>query len=332
MAGVALSAEEREEIRVGCSGDVSFASIARTLGRPTSTVSEEVRKNGGRLGYCAVASDRRAAKERRRPKLTKFQSNRALADHVEARLLALDSPTTIAIELARAGGINGDTVAPESIYQGVYSHGARGLTAGLSHCLHRKRRRRKKRCRAGETPKKASPLGLFNLIGLRPEVAWERSEVGHFEGDLIIGAKGRSAIVTLIDRASRINLIGDLPEGHDATSVLACCIELLERVPEALRRTLTWDQGTEMARHGDLASAVGIDVFFADPHSPWLRPTNENFNGLLRRYVGKGTDLSVYSQQDLDLISHRINTMPRRIFKWESALDRYTAGVVALTA
>jgi len=325
MTGVALSAEEREEIRVGCSGDVSFASIARTLGRPTSTVSEEVRKNGGRLGYCAVASDRRAAKERRRPKLTKFQSNRALANHVEARLLALDSPTTIAIELARAGGINGDTVAPESIYQGVYSHGARGLTAGLSHCLHRKRRRRKKRCRAGETPKKASPLGLFNLIGLRPEVAWERSEVGHFEGDLIIGAKGRSAIVTLIDRASRINLIGDLPEGHDATSVLACCIELLERVPEALRRTLTWDQGTEMARHLTITRSLGAPVYFCDSHSPWQRGSNENMNGLLRDYFPKGTDLSIHSPRHLLSVENELNNRPRRVLGDRAPAELFAA-------
>jgi IS30 family transposase len=145
-----------------------------------------------------------------------------------------------------------------------------GWPAGLSRCLHRKRRRRKRRCRAGEQSKKAGPLGIFNLIGLRPEIVSGRSETGHFEGDLIIGARGASAIVTIIDRASRYNLIGDLPEGHDATSMLACCIELLERVPEELRRTLTWDQGTEMARHDDLAGAVGIDVYFAEPHSPPL--------------------------------------------------------------
>jgi len=331
MAGAALSAEEREEIRVGLEGAESFTDIARRLGRAPSTVSQEVGRNGGRHRYCAVAAGQRALKQRGRPKATKFQSNRALADHVETKLAALDSPTTIAIELARAGGISGDTVSAESIYQAVYGHGTRGLAAGMSHCLHRQRRRRKRRCRAGESPKKASPLGVFNLISLRPEIAWARTEVGHFEGDLIIGAKGRSAIVTLIDRASRYNLTGDLPEGHDATSVLACCIELIERIPEELRRTLTWDQGTEMARHPDLADAVGIDVFFAEPHSPWMRPTNENFNGLLRRYVGKGTDLSVYSQQDLDRISHRINTMPRRIHQWESAADRYDAAVVALT-
>nr|WP_298337677.1 IS30 family transposase [Ferrimicrobium sp.] len=166
----------------------------------------------------------------------------------------------------------------------------------------------------------------------RPEVASTRSEVGHFEGDLIIGARGKSAIVTLIDRTSRLNLIGDLPGNYGAENVLACCIELLERVPAELHRTLTWDQGREMARHDDLANAVGIDVYFANPHSPWERPSNENFNGLLRCYVGKGTDLSVYSQEDLDVISHRLNTMPRRIFQWGSAKDRYSAAVVALTA
>jgi len=270
--------------------------------------------------------------KRARPKQTKFQSNRALCDHVESRLVAKDSPTTIAIELARAGGIDGDTVSAESGYLGVYAHGTRGLAAGLGRHLHRRRGRRKLHCRVGATPGKVGPLGIFNLIGLRPAIADERTEVGHFEGDLIIGARGRSAIVTLVDRANRLNLIGDLPEGHDATSVLACCIELIERVPTELRRPLTWDQGTEMARHEDLAAAVGIGVFFAEPHSPWQRPSNEHFNGQLRRYVGKGTDLSAFSQQDLDVISHRINTVPRRIHHWESAQDRYDAAVVALTA
>jgi len=332
MAGAALSAQEREEIRVGCERGESFTAMALALGRAPSTISQEVGRNGGRHRYCAVAAGARAVSERARPKLTTFQSNVPLAEHVESRLRALDSPTTIAIELDRAGGVNGATVSPETIYQAVYGHGRAGLAAGLSDCLHRKRRRRKRRCPAGQQAKMAGPLGAFNLIGLRPEIASGRSETGPFEGDLIIGARGASAIVTLVDRASRYNLIGDLPEGHDATSVLACCIELLERVPDELWRTLTWDQGTEMARHGDLAAAVGIDVYFAEPHSPWMRPSNENFNGLLRRYVGKGTDLGVYSQRDLDQISHRINTMPRRIHQWDSAADRYDAAVVALTA
>jgi IS30 family transposase len=251
---------------------------------------------------------------------------------VESRLRAKDSPTTIAIELARAAGIGGDTVSPETNYQGVYANGTRGLAQGLGTHLHRKRARLKRRCRGGEPTKKAGALGKINLIHSRPKRAEMRKQVGHFGGDLIIGARNQSAILTLVDRASRFNLIGDLPGGHNAENVLACCIELFERVPEELRRTLTWDQGREMACHEDLEAATGLKVFFADAHSPWQRGSNENFNGTLRRYVGKSTDLSVFSPKDLDKISHRINTMPRRIFQWKSAADRYNAAVVALTA
>lgn len=332
MAGAALSAHEREEIRVGIEVKESLSDIARRLERTPSTITREVKRNGGRLRYCAVKSQRRSERLRSRPKATTFQDNPELARHVEDRLRAKDSPTTIAIELARAGGIGGATVSPETIYQGVYAHGTRGLTTGLGRHLHRKRGRRRQRCSPGEARKKASPLGTFNLIHLRPEVASARSDVGHFEGDLIIGARNQSAIVTLVDRASRFNLIGVLAGDHGAANVLACCTQLLKRVPAELRRSLTWDQGREMACHKDLGAAVGIDVYFADPHSPWQRPSNEHFNGQLRRYVGKGTDLSVYSQEDLDLISHRINTMPRRIFQWASAEDRYNAAAVALTA
>lgn len=240
MPGRALSVEEREEIRIGLEAGERFAELARALGRPTSTISREVHRNGGRCAYRAVSAERRAVRKRHRPKLTLFQESPGLADHVEARLRALDSPTTIAIELARSGGIDGLMVSPETIYQGIYAQGRRGLAAGLGGCLHRKRRRRRPRVRAGEPPK-PGPLGTFNLIGLRGEIAALRSEVGHFEGDLIIGAGGRSAVVTLVDRMSRYNLLGELPHGHDATSVLAWLTGLLKRVPEALRRTLTWD-------------------------------------------------------------------------------------------
>jgi IS30 family transposase len=330
MAGIALDAHEREEIRVGIGAEESLSEIARRLDRAATTITREVIRNGGRSNYCATSAQARCAKELLRPRLTTLQTNKPLAAHVEQRLRAKDSPTTIAIELARAGGIGGDTVSPETIYQGVYAHGTRGLAKGLGKHLHRKRGRRKPRCR-GER-KKSSALGKFNLIHTRPKRAEHRRQIGHFEGDLIIGARSRSAIVTLVDRASRFNMMSDLPGGHSAENVLACCIELLERVPEELRRSLTWDQGTEMARHEDLEAAVGIKVFFADPHSPWQRGSNENFNGLSRRYVGKGTDRSIYDQDDLDKISHRINTMPRRIFQWASAADRYNAAVVALTA
>jgi len=332
MPGRVLDAREREEIRVGMATEQSFADIGRRLGRPTSTVSREVGRNGGRLRYCAAKAERRALARSGRPKRTKFELNQPLSVHVEARLMALDSPTTIAIELTRAGGIGGDTVSPETIYQGVYGHGTRGLATGLGRHLHRKRSRRKRRCRVGEEPTKPGPLKEFSLITLRPHEVEDRLEPGHWEGDLIIGAKNASAIVTLVERTSRMNMLGNLPEGHDAESVLACLIELFERVPPAMRKTLTWDQGREMSRHDELAGAVDMDVYFAEPHHPWQRGSNEVFNGLVRRYVGKGTNLSVFYQKHLDAISHRINTMPRRLHQWESAKDRYDAAIVALTA
>jgi IS30 family transposase len=247
MAGIALDAHEREEIRVGIGAEESLSDIARRLDRVPSTITREVIRNGGRSNYCAATAQERCAKQLLRPRLTTLQANKPLAAHVEQRLRAKDSPTTIAIELARAGGIGGDTVSPETIYQGVYAHGTRGLAKGLGKHLHRKRGRRKPRCR-GER-KKSSALGKFNLIHTRPKRAEHRRQIGHFEGDLIIGARSRSAIVTLVDRASRFNLMGDLPGGHSAENVLACCIELLERVPEELRRSLTWDSQNARADH-----------------------------------------------------------------------------------
>ena len=271
MAGAALTAHEREEIRVGIENEESASAIARRLGRVTSTITREVKRNGGRKRYSATRAEGQALKQRRRPKRCVLQRNERLAVHVMGRLHAKDSPTTIVKELERAGGLDGDTVSPETIYQAIYANGTRGLPSGLGRHLHRKRSRRRRRRAKGDPSRKASVLGTFTPIHSRPKSAEGRREVGHFEGDLIIGERNKSAILTLVDRASRFNLIGDLPGGHDAENVLACAVELLERVPEALRQTLTWDQGTEMARHSELAELVDIDVYFADKHSPPLR-------------------------------------------------------------
>jgi IS30 family transposase len=328
MPGSALSAHEREEIRVGIETKESVRSIARRLGRSPSTISREVSRNGGRTRYRAAAAERRADRKRARPKAFKVSANPALRDHVERRLAEKDSPTTIARELVAAGGITGQTISPETIYRGVYAHGSRGLAAGLHRYLHRARRCRKHRHRNKEPAQgRKSPLGEFNLITKRPAEVEDRRQPGHWEGDLIIGAANASAILTLVERTSRFNLLGNLDDGYSADAVLACLVELFERVPAGMARSLTWDQGREMARHADFAAMTGIDVYFAEPHHPWQRGSNEAFNGLLRRYVGKGTDLTVYSQSDLHAISHRINTIPRRLHHWESAKDRYDAAV-----
>ncbi len=325
MPGEALSLSERVQIEVGVAAAESARSIGARLGRSPSSLTRELERNGGRAGYSAVGAQARADDMRRRPRLTRFEADPVLAAHVEARLVAKDSPMTIAIELARGLFPEVTTVvAHETIYRAIYAHGRAGLARGLHGHLHRRHRCRQHR-RPEDTPAKPGPLGLFNLISLRPPVAAARTEIGHVEGDLIVGSFNRSAIVTVFDRASRYLWLADLPDGHGAEAVLAALVELCERIPAAFRRTLTWDQGREMAGHRALAALTGIAVFFADPHSPWQRPTNENGNGLLRRYVGKGTNLNVYGVEDLRRIEHRINTMPRRRLGWQTATDVYHA-------
>lgn len=332
MPGESLSLDERVQIEVGVACGESASSIAGRLGRVASTVCRELTRNQGRYGYSAVDAQARSAQKRSRPRAGCFERDVALAVHVEERLLAKDSPMTIALELDRGLYPKVEsTVSHETIYRGVYAHGRAGLAKGLSGCLHRRRRCRKHRRPAGETPTTTGPLGQFTLIGARPAAAETRAEVGHFEGDLICGAFNRSAIATVFDRASRYLWLADFPEDHGADATLAALVELLDRIPEWLRRTLTWDQGREMARHHELAALAGIEVYFAEPHSPWQRPTNENGNGLLRRYVGKATNLAVYTEADLRAIETRINTMPRRSLGWSTATQVYDAAVALTT-
>jgi IS30 family transposase len=327
MPAVPLILPECEEIRAGIERAESFADTARRLGRHRSTISEEVRSNGGRSGYQAHAAQASADRNRVRPKVPVLIADPVLASHVVARLRAKDSPMTISIELTR--GVHGlcTKVSHETIYGAVYGHGKRGLPAGLHAGLHRKRRCRKHRLKNGETPAKKSPLGMFNPISARPIEALARHQVGHLESDLITGAFNRSAIATVFDRASRHVWLADFPEDHGTEAMLAAMVEILDRIPEYLRRTLTHDRGVEMARHAELADLCGIDVYFADPHSPWQRPTNENGNGLIRRHGGKSTNLAVYTPDDLRAIEHRINTMPRRSLHWSTAADVYNAAV-----
>lgn len=328
MPAEPLTAPEREEIRAGIERTETDGQIGLRLGRHRTTINAEITRNGGRALYSATAAQTRADAQRARPKAPKLVKDPALGAHVTARLEAKDSPMTISIELDR--GTHGVTasISHECIYQAIYAAGDRGLRRGLHTGLHRRRRCRKHRRAPTEAlPAKASPLGTFNLIHTRPPEAEARSEVGHLEGDLIIGAFNRSAIATVFDRASRHLWLADFPASHDADETLAAVGEIINRIPEPLRRTLTWDQGREMARHADLAQLWGIDVYFADPHSPWQRPTNENGNGLIRRYVGKSTNLATHPATDLRLIEYRINTIPRRSLDWDTAHDRYHAAV-----
>jgi IS30 family transposase len=231
-----LTLHEREEIRAGIERGETDGVIARRLGRCRTTINREINRNGGRSGYSAVAAQDRAETQRCRPKTAKLVADPVLAAQVTARLEARDSPMTISIELAR--GVTG-TISHECIYAAIYAHGRRGLRRGLHEGLHRRRRCRKRRLPPGEPAVKPGPLGAFNPITARPSAAEARREVGHLEGDLIIGARNASALVTVFDRASRYLWLADLPEGRGAEHTLAALIELVERIPADLRRSLT---------------------------------------------------------------------------------------------
>lgn len=323
-----LSVVEREQIRVGIARGDTDSVIAVSVGRHRCTINAEINRNGGRSNYSAVEAQERAVRCRARPKQPKLVTDPVLAAHVARRLIAKDSPMTISIELAR--GVHGlvGSISHETIYQAIYNP-QRGVGGECHRGLHLKRRRRKHRNQAA--PASTHSLGEFNLITTRPAVAAERVEVGHLEGDLIVGAYNRSALITVFDRASRHLWLAALPNGKRADGVRDATIGLLRRLPVELRRTLTWDQGSEMALHRDLGEVCGIDIYFAEPKSPWQRPTNENGNALVRRYVGKGTDLSIYTNRDLQRIEQRINTIPRRSLNWATAHDTYTAAVAMTT-
>lgn len=318
MPGAALSVDEREVIAVAIAAGRSLGEAAVELGRDPSTVRREVARNGGRARYSAVRAQRRADRLRARPKLSKLETDPVLAAHVAQRLQAKDSPVTISIELAR--GIHGlrGNISHETIYQAVYQR--RGLDVEARQCLHLKRRRRKHRSR--QQPYTSHSLQHYRPISERPAIAAERVQVGHFEGDLITGAYNRSAKITMFDRASRRLWLRSVAS-KSADDVYDALVELLLSIPAELRRTLTWDQGSELARHHDITARCGIDIYICDKNSPWQRPTNENGNAFVRRYVGNSTDLNQISPEHLAWIEHRINTTPRRSLNWDTANDVY---------
>lgn len=320
-----LLLREREEIRCGIVRGETVTSIADRIGRHRCTVSAEISRNGGRDAYRPYRAQDRAVSCRKRPKSRLFERHPELAAHVAARLEAKDSPMTIAVELAN--GIYpaiAVRVSHETIYQEIYDHQRDALPREAFKCLHRRRRLR---IHHGHRRSRHTWRDTMTSISQRPAIADTRTEVGHFEGDLILGQPLNSAIITVFDRKSRHLWMAGLPQGHSADRTLEALALLFERIPPQLRRTLTWDQGKEMARHDALAERCNIEVYFADVRSPWQRPTNENGNGLIRRYVGKGTNLAAFSPADIRAIENRINTMPRRIHNWSTAQHIYDQAV-----
>jgi IS30 family transposase len=322
-----LSLAEREEISRGVVAERSFAEIARGLGRSTSTVSREVSRNGGRVGYRAVAADTAAWARARRPKPAKLVLDPGLRERVETLLGSLWSPGQIAAMLKVEFPDQPELrVSHETIYQAIYVQGRGALRRELAACLRTGRALRRPRKQA-----QARKPRIPNIVEIseRPAEADDRAVPGHWEGDLILGKGNKSAIGTLVERTTRFVMLLHLPDGYDAIQVRDRMIAAIQTLPTQLRRSLTWDRGNEMARHTDITLATDMAIYFCDPHSPWQRGSNENTNGLLRQYFPKGTDLAVHTAEHLTAVAAQLNARPRQTLGWltpAQSLNRVLSG------
>ena len=309
---VRLSLDERVEIRVGLERGETFTAIGMEIGRATSTVSREVNANGGREGYAPVAAHRAAQARARRPKVTKLAANPQLCRRVIAQLELWWSPEQIARRL-RAEHPDDTTmwVSHETIYKSIYVQGRGELRRELARCLRTGRAQRRPQARMQRRGRIANMV----MISQRPAEIEDRAVPGHWEGDLVIGKNGRSAIVTLVERSTRYVMLAKVAD-QKAETVRAAIVKQITTLPTHLRRSLTWDQGIEMAQHLEFSVDTGVEVYFCDPHSPWQRGSNENTNGLLRQYFPKGTPLSGHSQDHLDAVASQLNGRPRQTLDW----------------
>ena len=322
-----LSLAEREEISRHLQEGLSFRKIAERIDRSPSTVSREVNRNGGRRRYRAWRADDKALHSAKRPRAPKLARSVALRGLVEELLTDLWSPEQISAHLAREYGDDSSMrVSHETIYQALFVQGRGSLRKELTACLRTGRATRRPQGRE----KNQQQIAGMVMISDRPAEAEDRAVPGHWEGDLIIGKGHKSAIGTLVERKNRYVMLLHLPSGRTAEHVREALTKRIQELPASLRRTLTWDQGREMAQHAEFTVDTGVQVYFCDPHSPWQRGSNENTNGLLRQYFPKGTDLSAYDQEHLDAVADQLNRRPRKTLGWKSPAEAY-AETVALT-
>jgi transposase, IS30 family len=322
-----LTLADREEISLGVRAGDPFTSIAARLGKAVSTISREVARNGGRTGYRAWRAHQQAHERARRPKTPKLSRPR-LAAQVTAWLKEWWSPQEIAgrlrIEFAEDPMMQ---VSHETIYQALFVQGRGELRRELARCLRTGRVKR----RARRRPENTGQLRDMVMISERPAEVEDRAVPGHWEGDLLIGGDCRSAVGTLVERTTRYVMLLHLPQGRSAVDVERAMREAITDLPERLRRSITWDQGKEMAYHAQFTVSTGIQVYFCDPHKPWQRGSNENTNGLLRQYMPKGTDLTVHTAADLARYARSLNNRPRKTLGYMTPSERL-AELIAQTA
>ena len=319
-----LSAAEREEISRGLARGESFRAIACQIGRPHTTVSREVNRNGGRGRYRARAADAAAWRRARRPKPSKLALDARLRAVVEDKLKLKWSPEQISQWLRRTYRDDpGMQVAHETIYLTLFVQSRGALKREL--CDHLRSRRRLRRP-PGQRSKHQGQGRIPNMVMIseRPAEIEDRAVPGHWEGDLLLGTLP-SAIATLVERSTRYCQLVALPDGQRAEAVRDALARSIGELPEQLRRSLTWDQGKEMLEHLQFTVDTGIQIYFCDPKSPWQRGSNENTNGLLRQYLPRRTDLGRFTQKELDAVAAELNGRPRQTLGWSTPAERLAA-------
>ena len=318
-----LTEAERIHIADRLRENAPIRAIARELGRAPSTISREINRNAhpGSGAYRPHAAQARADARKPRPKTSKIGANRELRAFVAAKLGRKWSPQQICQALRNTFPDRPEMhVAHETIYQALYLQGRGELRREVARALRTGRTIRKPHRRPdARTPRFTTPM---MMISDRPAEASDRAVPGHWEGDLIIGKDGGSAIGTLVERSTRYLMLLHLPDGRTAERVRDALAETVTTLPTHLVKSLTWDQGSEMAAHAAFTLATNIPVYFCDPASPWQRGSNENTNGLLRQYFPKGTDLSIHSRDHLDAVATELNTRPRKTLDWQTPAQR----------
>lgn len=312
-----LSIYDREEISRGIVAGEGDRQIAKRLGRSHTTIWREIGRHGGRRRYRAAVAETRAFENARRPQACKLAKYSALADLIAAKLMLDWSPEQISKWLKVTYPDDSELqVSHETIYKSLFIQTRGTLRKELTAHLRKQRAIRKPHAA------KRSDHGYGQItdaisISERPAEAEDRAVPGHWEGDLLMGKTMRSQIATLVERHSRFVMLVKV-DSRKSEVVTQALAQKMRELPDQLKRSLTWDRGTEMADHKQFTIATDLDVYFCDPSSPWQRGSNENTNGLLRQYFPKGTDLSIHDQEHLDFIADRLNTRPRKTLDWKT--------------